>query len=170
MTIKTLEWAKGKLILLDQTKLPGKEFYLECSTYQEVARAIKNMVVRGAPAIGVAAAFGMVLGARQSKVKEPAVFLRHMSRVGQTLVATRPTAVNLLWAVERLKRLAQENIGKGVPAVKQILQEEAIRVLQEDIGANREIGRQGQRFVPDGASILTHCNAEIGRASCRERV
>jgi methylthioribose-1-phosphate isomerase len=159
MTIKTLEWAKGKLILLDQTKLPGKEFYLECSTYQEVARAIKNMVVRGAPAIGVAAAFGMVLGARQSKVKEPAVFLRHMSRVGQTLVATRPTAVNLLWAVERLKRLAQENIGKGVPAVKQILQEEAIRVLQEDIGANREIGRQGQRFVPDGASILTHCNA-----------
>ena len=159
MTIKTLEWAKGKLILLDQTKLPGKEFYLECSTYQEVARAIKNMVVRGAPAIGVAAAFGMVLGARQSKAKDPAPFLRDMSRVGQTLVATRPTAVNLLWAVERLKRLAQENIGKGVPAVKQILQQEAIRVLQEDIKANREIGRQGQLFVPDRASILTHCNA-----------
>jgi len=159
MTIKTLGWAKGKLILLDQTKLPGKEFYLECSTYQEVARAIKNMVVRGAPAIGVAAAFGMVLGARQSKAKDPTHFLRDMSRMGQALVATRPTAVNLLWAVERLKRLAQENIGKGVPAVKQILQQEAIRVLQEDIAANREIGRQGQRFVPDGASILTHCNA-----------
>jgi methylthioribose-1-phosphate isomerase len=159
MTIKTLEWAKGKLILLDQTKLPGKEFYLECSTYQEVARAIKNMVVRGAPAIGVAAAFGMVLGARQSKAKDPVRFLRDMSRVGQTLVATRPTAVNLLWAVERLNRMAQKNIGKGVPAVKQALQEEAIRILQEDLATNREIGRQGQLLVPDGASILTHCNA-----------
>jgi methylthioribose-1-phosphate isomerase len=159
MTIKTLEWAKGKLILLDQTKLPGKEFYLECSTYHEVARAIKNMVVRGAPAIGVAAAFGMVLGARQSKAKDPAVFLRDMTRVGQTLVATRPTAVNLIWAVMRLQSLAKENIGKGVPAVKQILQQGAIRILREDISANREIGRRGQRFVPDGASILTHCNA-----------
>jgi len=159
MTIKTLEWAKGKLILLDQTKLPGKEFYLKCSTYPEVARAIKNMVVRGAPAIGVAAAFGMVLGARQSKAKDPVRFLRDMTRVGQTLVATRPTAVNLLWAVERLKRLAEKNIGKGVPALKQVLQQEAIRILREDIGANREIGRHGQPFVPDGASILTHCNA-----------
>jgi len=154
-----MEWKNGKLFLLDQTKLPGKESYRECSTYQEVARAIKNMVVRGAPAIGVAAGFGMVLGARQSKAKDPAVFLRHMSGVGQTLVATRPTAVNLIWAVERLQSLAKENIGKGVPAVKKILQQEAIRILREDISANREIGRRGQRFVPDGASILTHCNA-----------
>jgi methylthioribose-1-phosphate isomerase len=154
-----MEWKNGKLYLLDQTKLPRKEIYLECSTYREVARAIKNMVVRGAPAIGVAAAFGMVLGARQSKAKDPAVFLRHMSGVGQTLVATRPTAVNLLWAVERLQSLAKGNIGKGVPAVQKMLQQEAIWILREDIGANREIGRRGQRFVPDEASILTHCNA-----------
>jgi methylthioribose-1-phosphate isomerase len=150
-----MEWKKGKLFLLDQTKLPGKESYLECSTYQEVARAIKNMVVRGAPAIGVAAAFGMVLGARQSRTQDPAVFLRHMRGVGQTLVATRPTAVNLLWAVERLQSLAEESTGKAVPALRQILQREAMRILREDIGANREIGRHGQRFVPDGASILT---------------
>jgi methylthioribose-1-phosphate isomerase len=154
-----MEWKNNKLLLLDQTKLPGKEIYLECSTYREVARAIKNMVVRGAPAIGVAAAFGMVLGARQFKAKDPAVFLRYLSKVGQTLVATRPTAVNLIWAVERLQSLAKGKIGKGVPAVKKILQQGAIRILREDIGANREIGRRGQRFVPDGASILTHCNA-----------
>jgi methylthioribose-1-phosphate isomerase len=159
MAIHTLEWKKGKLYLLDQTKLPAKERYLECSTYQQVARAIQSMVVRGAPAIGVAAAFGMALGARQSKAKDPAAFLRDMSGVGQTLVATRPTAVNLLWAVERLNRIAQENIGKGIPTVKQALQEEAIRVLREDLATNREIGRQGRRLVPDGASILTHCNA-----------
>jgi len=159
MTFKTLEWKKGKLFILDQTKLPGKESYRGCSTDREVAQAIKKMVVRGAPAIGVAAAFGMVLGARQSKAEDPTAFLRYLSGVGHTLVATRPTAVNLLWAVERMKRTAEENIGRGIPAVQQTLQEEAIRILQEDIQANREIGRQGQMLIPDGASILTHCNA-----------
>ena len=159
MAIKTLEWKKGKLYLLDQTRLPAEERYLECSTYQQVARAIQTMVVRGAPAIGVAAAFGIALGARQSKAKDPAAFLRDVSRVGQTLVATRPTAVNLLWAVERMERVARENIRRGVSAVKQTLQREALRIFREDIDANREIGRHGRRLVPHGASILTHCNA-----------
>jgi methylthioribose-1-phosphate isomerase len=159
MAFKTLEWKKGKLFILDQTKLPGKELYLGCSTDQEVAQAIKKMVVRGAPAIGVAAAFGMVLGAKQSKAKDLAAFLRDLRGVGHALVATRPTAVNLLWAVERMKRTAEENIRRGIPAVKHTLQEEAVRILQEDIQANREIGRQGQMLIPDGASILTHCNA-----------
>jgi len=159
VAFKTLEWKNGKLFILDQTKLPGKELYRGCSTDQEVAQAIKKMVVRGAPAIGVAAAFGMVLGAKQSKAKDPTAFLRDLSGVGHTLVATRPTAVNLLWAVERMKRTAEENIRRGIPAVKYTLQEEAIRILQEDIQANREIGRQGQMLIPDGTSILTHCNA-----------
>jgi methylthioribose-1-phosphate isomerase len=159
MTFKTLEWKKGKLVLLDQTKLPTKESYRECSTYQEAAQAIKNMVVRGAPAIGVAAAFGMVLGALQSKARDPAIFLRDVFRAGQTLVATRPTAVNLLWAVERMKRAAEDSLSRGIPALKKKLQEEAIQILQEDLQANREIGRQGQFLIGDGASILTHCNA-----------
>jgi len=159
MTFRTLEWKKGKLVLLDQTKLPAKESYRECSTYQEVARAIKNMVVRGAPAIGVAAAFGMVLGALQSKARDPAIFRRHVFRTGQTLVASRPTAVNLLWAVERMKRVAEDSLSRGIPVVKKRLQEEAIQIFREDLQTNREIGRQGQFLVGDGASILTHCNA-----------
>ena len=159
MSFKTLEWKKGRLYLLDQTKLPLKETYVKCSTYQEVAKAIKGMIVRGAPAIGVAAAFGMVLGARQSKARGPAAFLRDISRAGQTLLATRPTAVNLLWAVNRMKRVAEETIGEGIPAVERELQEEAIRIFQEDLRANREIGRQGQILIEDGCSVLTHCNA-----------
>jgi methylthioribose-1-phosphate isomerase len=159
MSFKTLEWKKGRLYLLDQTKLPLKETYVKCSTYQEVAKAIKGMVVRGAPAIGVAAAFGMVLGARQSKARGPAAFLRDISRAGQTLLATRPTAVNLLWAVKRMKRVAEETIGEGIPAVEKMLEKEAIRIFQEDLRANREIGRQGQILVADGCSVLTHCNA-----------
>jgi methylthioribose-1-phosphate isomerase len=159
MTFKTLEWKKDKLVLLDQTKLPTKESYLECRSYQEVARAIRTMVVRGAPAIGVAAAFGIVLAALQSKARDPAVFLRDLSRAGQTLVATRPTAVNLLWAVQRMKRVAEESLGRGIAPVKKRLQEEAIQILQEDLQANREIGRQGQILIGQEASILTHCNA-----------
>ena len=159
MSFKTLEWKKGRLYLLDQTKLPLKETYVKCSSYQEVAKAIKGMIVRGAPAIGVAAAFGMVLGARQSKARGPAAFLRDISRAGQTLLATRPTAVNLLWAVNRMKRVAEETIGEGIPAVERELQEEAIRIFQEDLRANREIGRQGQILIEDGCSVLTHCNA-----------
>jgi methylthioribose-1-phosphate isomerase len=159
MSFKTLEWKKGRLYLLDQTKLPARESYLRCSSYQEVAWAIKTMVVRGAPAIGVAAAFGMVLGARQSKARGPAAFLRDIRRAGQTLLATRPTAVNLLWAVKRMKRVAEETIGEGIPAVEKMLQKEAIRIFQEDLQANREIGRQGQILIADGCSVLTHCNA-----------
>ena len=159
MSFKTLEWKKGRLYLLDQTKLPLKETYVKCSSYQEVAKAIKGMIVRGAPAIGVAAAFGMVLGARQSKARGPAAFLRDISRAGQTLLATRPTAVNLLWAVNRMKRVAEETIGEGIPGVEKMLQKEAIRIFQEDLRANREIGRQGQILIEDGCSVLTHCNA-----------
>jgi len=159
MAFKTLEWKKGKLVLLDQTRLPLKEAYVECLTYQEVAWAIKNMVVRGAPAIGVAAAFGMLLGARQSKARTPATFRREMDKVGQTLLATRPTAVNLFWAVQRMKKVAEENLGEGILVIRKRLQEEALRILEEDVQTNRELGRQGQILIPSGCSILTHCNA-----------
>lgn len=159
MSFRTIEWRNDRLVLLDQTRLPREEIYVECRSYQEVARAIKRMVVRGAPAIGVAAAFGMALGALQSTARDPAIFLREMERIGQTLTMTRPTAVNLFWAVERLKRVAEENLKKGILAVKEALRREALRVMEEDLRANREMGRQGQILIGDGHSILTHCNA-----------
>ncbi len=159
MSFKTLEWKKGRLYLLDQTKLPLKEAYVKCSTYQEVAKAIKRMIVRGAPAIGVVAAFGMALAARQSRARGPAAFLRDINRAGQMLLATRPTAVNLLWAVKRMKHVAEDTIGEGISAVEKKFREEAFLIFQEDLRANREIGRQGQILIADGCSVLTHCNA-----------
>jgi methylthioribose-1-phosphate isomerase len=159
MSFRTLEWKKGGLYLLDQTRLPLEERYARCSTYQEVARAIKNMIVRGAPAIGVAAAFGMALGAMRCNGRSQASFLKHMDEVARALVSTRPTAVNLLWAVERMKRLIGKNLDRGIPRVQRELEKEARRILEEDLRANREMGRQGQILIPDGCSILTHCNA-----------
>jgi methylthioribose-1-phosphate isomerase len=159
MGIKTLEWKKGRLYLLDQTRLPHQETYLACSTYQEVARAIRDMVVRGAPAIGVAAAFGMLLGARHSKARTPADLERHMSQVARALISTRPTAVNLVWAVERMRAKLIKNLTRGKQALLRALEGEAGKILEEDLKANREMGRQGQILVPDGVSVLTHCNA-----------
>jgi methylthioribose-1-phosphate isomerase len=159
MGFKTLEWKKGKLLLIDQTRLPGQERYVKCSTYQEVARAIKSMIVRGAPAIGVAAGFGMVLGARQSKSGDYKSFLRHMELVGQALVSTRPTAVNLVWAVKRMMKVAREKRGEEIPGLQKLLEREAVKIQKEDLQACREMGRQGQVLIPDGSSILTHCNA-----------
>ncbi len=159
MDLRTLEWKNDKLFLLDQTRLPQTEAYYQCVNYQDVARAIKKMIIRGAPAIGVAAAFGIVLGARQIKTKNPFVFRRKILKVAQILIATRPTAVNIVWAVERMKRVAEENQKQGVLAVKEGLLQEATQILREDVAANREMGRQGQILIPDSCSILTHCNA-----------
>ena len=154
-----MEWKKGKLFLLDQTKLPLDEAYVVCSTYQEAARAIRKMVVRGAPAIGVAAAFGMVLGIRQFKSGTRAALKKHMDRVTQGLVSTRPTAVNLVWAVERMRRLVFKRMGGDSQILREELEKEALRILEEDLEANREMGRQGQVLIPDGVSVLTYCNA-----------
>ena len=159
MGFKTLEWKKGKLYLLDQTRLPLQEIYVTCSTYQEVARAIRDMVVRGAPAIGVAAAFGMLLGARQSKTRTPAVLKKNMSHVARALISTRPTAVNLRWAVERMRAKLIKDLIRDKRALLQELENEAVKILEEDLKANQEMGRQGQILIPDGVSILTHCNA-----------
>ncbi len=159
MKIRTLEWKKGKLFLLDQTKLPLQEMYVPCATYIEVAAAIRTMIVRGAPAIGVAAAFGMVLGAGKIKSKTHLSFRKEMERIGEFLIATRPTAVNLLWAVKRCEDLVIQNRREPVEKIRSLLEREALRILREDIEANRAMGRQGQILISDGASILTHCNA-----------
>jgi methylthioribose-1-phosphate isomerase len=159
MGFKTLEWKKGKLYLLDQTLLPLKEIFVACSTYQQVARAIRDMIVRGAPAIGVAAAFGMVLGMRQFKSGTPAALKKHMDGVAHALITTRPTAVNLVWAVERMRAKLLENLNRDNQVLLRALEKEAVKILEEDLKANREMGRQGQILIPDGVSVLTHCNA-----------
>jgi len=159
MGFKTLEWKKGRLYLLDQTKLPLNETYVGCSTYQEVARAIKNMIVRGAPAIGVAAAFGMVLGMGQVKSRTPAAVKKQLEDVARALVSTRPTAVNLVWAVERMRKYGEQKMAGGIRDIRKEMEEEALRIQEEDLRACREMGRQGQILIPDGGSVLTHCNA-----------
>ncbi len=160
MSIKTLEWKRGRLYLLDQTRLPRFESYVICSTYQDVALAIRNMIVRGAPAIGVAAAYGMVLGARrQGDGPGRKTFLRRMDQIALALVSTRPTAVNLRWSVERMKRLARECVDEGSRNPWREMEKEAEKILTEDLEGNRAMGRHGQVLIPEVCSILTHCNA-----------
>ncbi|MBI4296911.1 MAG: S-methyl-5-thioribose-1-phosphate isomerase [Chloroflexi bacterium] len=155
--MKTLEWKDNRLRLLDQTQLPHEEVYLELGSYQEVASAIREMRVRGAPALGVAAAYGLALGARSIKAASKEDFLDQLARVADELAATRPTAVNLSWALTRMKRIAA--VASNIPSIKAVLLKEAQLIEAEDVEANRRLGRLGSDLVEDGATILTHCNA-----------
>jgi methylthioribose-1-phosphate isomerase len=157
---KTLEWTKDGVVMIDQRKLPGEEVYPVFRTHHEVAQAIKDMVVRGAPAIGVAAAMGAALGARQITTADPKEFERQFDAICDTLAATRPTAVNLFWAIERMKRVCRKHLEKGdLTAVKLALETEANRMHQEDIDLNRQMGRHGATLLGENHRILTHCNA-----------
>ncbi|MFN3284415.1 MAG: S-methyl-5-thioribose-1-phosphate isomerase, partial [Pseudothermotoga sp.] len=153
----TLEWTGDSLILVDQRKLPHVVEYVECRDYREVARAIKEMIVRGAPAIGAVAAFGFVLGARQFSHLENEKFIESMDLVYKTLASTRPTAVNLFWALERMNRKIQQCIYDE--RLLWILEEEAMSIAREDIETNKAIGKYGQTLLKDGDTVLTHCNA-----------
>jgi len=159
--IKTVEWTSEGVRMLDQRLLPTEEKYLMLRSYEEVADAIKKMVVRGAPAIGVSAAMGLALGASQSvgtSVADLEFDFRYMCKV---MEATRPTAVNLFWAIERMRQaLARAKAEtKDVEEIKKRLTEEALLIYNEDIEANRAIGLFGGELIPDGATVLTHCNA-----------
>lgn len=156
MRIKTLEWRDGALILLDQRKLPVEVTEVACRTVEEVAQAIETMVVRGAPAIGAAAAYGVVLGARagvQGDVQQA------VALACQRLGRTRPTAVNLFWALRRMQTRATELACQTASAVAEGLEAEAEAIYREDLAQNRRIGEYGAALVPPGAGILTHCNA-----------
>lgn len=157
--INAIELVPGCVRLLDQRKLPLVEEYVECRTYQAVAEAIRTMVVRGAPAIGVAAAAGIALGMSQVELAPPAELATQFERICTTMAQTRPTAVNLFWAIERMRACARQHQGAPLSQLQQALQHEAVRLLAEDIEINQRIGASGLPLVPRGSTILTHCNA-----------
>jgi len=152
--VAAIKLRDGRLVLLDQRSLPGRVEFMECASYQDVAWAIRSMVVRGAPAIGIAAAYGLLLAAQAS---EPGAFWTALEEAARQLQATRPTAVNLSWAVQRMLRVGRE---AGNPqAALAALRSEADRIASEDLAMNRSIGEHGYTLIPDGARVLTHCNA-----------
>ncbi len=156
---RTLAWTGDQLVLLDQTVLPGEETYRSYTDYRAVARAIVDMVVRGAPAIGVTAAFGVVLAAREFAAGDPGAFPSRLQGALRELAATRPTAVNLFWAIDRMGGVAQRLGGSPPAEVAAALEAEARAILAEDVEANRRLGRFGAELLPDDATVLTHCNA-----------
>lgn len=157
--IKTLEWTGDGVRFIDQTKLPTEEVYVVCRTYQEVADAIRNMIVRGAPAIGVAAAMGIALGTQQSHAQEVSALRKELEQMCRTMGETRPTAVNLFWAIRRMQQKFESTAAEGVQQIKAALVREAHQMLVEDIAANEAMGRHGATLLPSSGGVLTHCNA-----------
>ena len=157
--IKTLEWTDAGVRFIDQTKLPTEETYVTCKTYEEVADAIRTMIVRGAPAIGVAAAMGVALGVRDSKARDQAELKQDFDRICDVLAATRPTAVNLFWAIGRMKDKFDAVSAQPIANIQQTLITEAQQMLVEDIAANEAMGKHGAVLLPASGGILTHCNA-----------
>jgi methylthioribose-1-phosphate isomerase len=158
--IKTVEWTKDGVRMLDQRLLPGEEKYLMLRSYDEVAEAIKKMVIRGAPAIGVSAAMGIALGASQSVGTSVADLEDDLDYIFDVMSKTRPTAVNLFWAIERMRTAFKKaKTTNDIDLAKKAMVDEALAIFQEDIAANRAIGRNGADLISDGATVLTHCNA-----------
>jgi methylthioribose-1-phosphate isomerase len=159
--LPTVAWHDDDIIMIDQRKLPATEVYVTCKSVNDVAKAIKTMVIRGAPAIGVSAAMGLALGAARSKATGTKQFTTEFQRNCDLLAATRPTAVNLFWAIERMKRSFADGAlaGESVEQLQMRLRTEADRIHDEDVESCRAIGRHGATLVPQEARILTHCNA-----------
>ncbi len=159
--LPTIEWQNDKVVMIDQRKLPAQEVYVTCKTPAEVARAIKTMVIRGAPAIGVAAAMGIALGMLRSKASGTKQFAVELNKLGELMAGTRPTAVNLFWAIDRMKGSFSRGVeaGESVQELKVRLEKEAIAIHDEDLASCRAMGKFGAEVVPANARILTHCNA-----------
>jgi methylthioribose-1-phosphate isomerase len=154
-----LEWRNNRLIILDQTRLPREEVYLEIANYSDVAAAIKRLAVRGAPAIGVAAAYGAALGALGIEAQNKAEFVAKFKKITETLKRSRPTARNLFWAIERMDRVVEA--GSAVPQIKKTLIEEARRIHRQQIETDKALARLGATLIDPGATILTHCNTGV---------
>ena len=159
--IKTVEWTDEGVRMLDQRLLPMEEKYLMLRSYEEVAEAIKKMVVRGAPAIGVSAAFGLALGVRQAAVTSVVDLEQDLDYFCEVIGRTRPTAVNLFWAIERMRACFRRAKAEtdDIEEIKERMVVEAQKIFEEDIKSNRSLGRFGGELIPDGATVLTHCNA-----------
>lgn len=156
LMVETVQWTADGVVLIDQTRLPREIEYVTCRTYQEVAVAIKDMIVRGAPAIGVTAAMGVALGMLQA---DAAKADEEIEQIIDTLARTRPTAVNLFWALDRMRAVYLSVKGQPLNAIQQRLVDEAVLIKAEDIAINEAMGQHGAPLVPDGRTVLTHCNA-----------
>ena len=157
--IQTLEWTESGVRFIDQRKLPTEETYVTCKTHEQVADVIRTMVVRGAPAIGVAAAMGIALGVKNSKAENGGDLKREFDQICDIIGKTRPTAVNLFWAIRRMSEKFEQLRIRPIPQLKQALIEEAQRMHAEDIAANQAMGRHGATLMPSSGGVLTHCNA-----------
>ena len=159
--LPTIDWQGDAIVMVDQRKLPGQEIYIRCRTAQEVARAIRTMVIRGAPAIGVSAAMGIALGMRRSTAKGTKQFAVEFQKICDMMASTRPTAVNLFWAIDRMKKVFAEaaQAGQSTGEIAERLEREARAIHDEDVASCRTMGAFGAEVVPDGARVLTHCNA-----------
>lgn len=155
--LRTVEWVNGRVRMIDQTRLPHKFVYVTYKDHRQVARGIKEMVVRGAPAIGVAAAMGLGLVANSSRAKTKEKLMLELEAAAETLRKSRPTARNLFWAVDRVLQIARKATGESMEIASQVVKE-ALKIAEEDVEANREIGRYGAALLNDGDKILTHCN------------
>lgn len=157
--IQTIEWINNKVVMIDQTRLPTEEVYREYENYKDVAQAIKNMVIRGAPAIGVAAAMGIALGVQSISADSYEEFSVKMKEILEEMAKTRPTAVNLFWAIEEMRRCAEANKHLPIPQLKEVLKNRALQIRDEDIQINKILGKYGAQLIKSGDTILTHCNA-----------
>ncbi len=159
MSFETIAWKDDKVVMIDQLLLPHEVVYRTYDNYKDVAHAIKSMVIRGAPAIGIAAAMGIALGAADIETTQFEVFSKKLEEIYETIAQTRPTAVNLFWAINRMKQLVASLKEEPISNIQKKLIAEAQKILAEDIEINRRIGEYGAQFVSDGDTILTHCNA-----------
>ncbi len=156
-SLRTVEWKNNTVVMIDQTKLPNKLVFVKYKNYKDVANAIKTLVIRGAPAIGVAGAFGLALAALQSKSKTKEKLLEDLEKAQKILFETRPTAVNLAWGLERIMKVAKE--GKEVSQIKDTIIETAKKMAEEDIETNKKMGKRGSVLFKNNDTIMTHCNA-----------
>jgi len=159
MPVETISWKNGKVRYIDQTLLPHKVRFVDCSSVEKLWRAIKRLEIRGAPAIGIAGALGILLGAKGSHAKTGRELIGELKKAARYLASSRPTAVNLFWALGRMECVARENAAKGVPAIRRVLTKEALAIIDEDKRNCRAMARRGARLIKTGDTILTHCNA-----------
>jgi methylthioribose-1-phosphate isomerase len=159
MGLKTIDWVRGKMRIVDQRLLPERLVYVNCKTPEDAWQAIKHLAVRGAPAIGIAGAMGVVLGVQRSRAKNLNGFMRDLKRIAAYLATSRPTAVNLFWALDRMVRVAEDSGTDNIPKLRKLLEREAIEILREDNDICKRIGENGAALLDNGDTVLTHCNA-----------